>query len=163
MSFPQLLLTALTLVVTVLAGPSFAGTRCDLAAVETTPGTVHLGKLDTPAFLFSHRRGRLRAAKRLRVRAMAYTCGSRRSKRPPRGAWGDPLTPGIKAVAVSRDLLKMGLGHGDTIRIEGLPGKYRVLDVMHKRHSRAIDIYYGNDRRGALRWGARKRTITWKP
>ncbi|EFL50997.1 conserved hypothetical protein [Solidesulfovibrio fructosivorans JJ]] len=104
----------------------------------------------------------------LRVKAMAYTAcsvGKKRSKRKARaarGAWGDTLTPGIKAVAVSPDLLQMGLDHGDVITIEGLPGKYKVLDVMHRRHNKSIDIYYGDDQCGAIQWGRRSLTISWK-
>src|SRR5262245_35096653 len=38
------------------------------------------------------------------------------------GAWGDRLAPGMKAIAVSDDLLEMGLEHGSKVRIEGLDG-----------------------------------------
>lgn len=152
------LLTACALVISVLSGSGCAGTRTGLAAAERAPADpVKVGQLDDPAFVFSHHPKRHR--KNLRVCAMAYTCGSRKSKH---GAWGDPLTPGIKAVAVSPDLLELGLDHGDTIRIEGLPGEYKVLDVMHSRHSRAIDIFYGSDRSGALSWGTRTLRISWQ-
>src|SRR5262245_57827829 len=44
------------------------------------------------------------------------------------GAWGDRLRPGMKAVAVSDDLIELGLTHGSQVHIEGLDGAYTVLD-----------------------------------
>ena len=55
----------------------------------------------------------------------------------------------------------MGLDRGDLITIEGLPGQYKVLDVMHGRHDKTIDIFYGDDACGAVQWG--KRTLTIPP
>ena len=160
MRHARILLTALTLVVTALCAPGCAGTRTGLAPEKpSSEKDASVGRLDDPSFVFSRRTA---AGKRLRVKALAYTGCTTKSKRSPRGAWGDPLTPDIKAVAVSPDLLKMGLDHGDRIRIEGLPGEYEVLDVMHGRHARAIDIFYGDDRCGAREWGARSLTITWQ-
>lgn len=80
---------------------------------------------------------------------------------PSIGAWGDRLQPGMKSIAVSRDLLAAGLGHGATVRIDGLPGEYRVLDKMNARWQRKIDIYFGEDRNAALEWGNRRVTIRW--
>src|SRR5262245_44158139 len=42
-------------------------------------------------------------------------------------AWGDELEPGMKAIAVSPDLLEAGLTHGTKVTIEGLDGEYTVL------------------------------------
>lgn len=164
-----LLLTALTLLVTALSSTGCAQSRPGLSPETAGParstreqdGTA-LGQLVDPSDLFHSNKPR----KTLRVRALAYTgCSAKKTKRAPRavrGAWGDPLTSDVKAVAVSPDLLDMGLDHGDTIRIEGLPGEYKVLDVMHGRHAKAIDIYYGDDQCGAMEWGSRNLTISWQ-
>ena len=76
-------------------------------------------------------------------------------------AWGDTLKPGMKAIAVSRDLLKHGMKHKTKVRIEGLDGHYRVLDKMGKRWKKKIDIYMGTDVKAAKKWGKKKRKITW--
>jgi hypothetical protein len=39
-------------------------------------------------------------------------------------AWGDTLEPGMKAIAVSRDLIRLGLVHNTYVTIEALPGRY---------------------------------------
>jgi 3D (Asp-Asp-Asp) domain-containing protein len=77
------------------------------------------------------------------------------------GAWGDRLVPGMKAVAVSDDLLELGLRRGSQVRIEGLDGAYTVLDRMARRWNRRIDIYMGTDERAAREWGVREVRIRW--
>jgi 3D (Asp-Asp-Asp) domain-containing protein len=72
------------------------------------------------------------------------------------GAWGDRLKPGVKSIAVSKDLLALGLTRGAIVRIEGLPGEYVVLDRLPTRWSRRIDIYMGRDVRAARAWGKRE-------
>lgn len=67
----------------------------------------------------------------------------------------------MKAIAVSRDLIPMGLTHGVKVKIEGLPGTYTVMDKLHKRWRRRIDIYMGNDVEAAKKWGKRQVTIRW--
>src|SRR5690606_4788597 len=59
------------------------------------------------------------------VRATAYnSLPGQGMGNPSIGAWGDRLKPGMKAIAVSRDLLNEGLlGHRSVVRIEGLPGE----------------------------------------
>lgn len=159
----SILLTTVTLLVTALALPGCAATKAVKTAGGSAPNPrqAAIGRLDDPEFLFES--GQPAKPKALRVKAMAYTgCLPKKSKRTPRGAWGDPLTRDVKAVAVSPDLLEMGLDRGDVITIEGLPGKYKVLDVMHTRHDRSIDIFYGDDQCGALQWGKRTLTITWQ-
>ena len=167
MRHAHIVLTAVTLLLTSFSVSGCAGTRSGLQAdaalarnTKKPQEETSLGwRAEDPAFLFANR-GK---SKSLVVKALAYTGGcSVKSKRVPRGAWGDPLTPDVKAVAVSPDLLGMGLEYGDTIRIEGLPGEYRVLDVMHGRHAKAIDIFYGEDHCGARQWGKRTLTITWQ-
>jgi len=77
-------------------------------------------------------------------------------------AWGDELKPGMKALAVSRDLIKMGLSYKTKVKIEGLPGKYVVLDKMNKRWEKRIDIYMGQNKDLAKNWGRQKVYISWK-
>jgi 3D (Asp-Asp-Asp) domain-containing protein len=81
---------------------------------------------------------------------------------PALAAWGDRLEPGMKAIAVSRDLIAMGLGHGAAVRIEGLPGEYRVLDKLHKRWKKRIDVYMGLDKQAAIDFGKRELRIFWR-
>ena len=76
-------------------------------------------------------------------------------------AWGDTLKPGMKSIAVSRDLIKMGLDHNTEVKIKGLDGTYKVLDKMNKRWEKKIDIYFGLDRDRALEWGKKQVEITW--
>ncbi len=99
----------------------------------------------------------------LKVTATAYnSLPSQTDGTPDIAAWGDRLRPGMKAIAVSKDLLKQhGLSRGDKIRISGLEGEYVVLDKMHSRWRKKIDIFMGKDRRAAKRWGRRKVTIHW--
>ncbi|MED5389316.1 MAG: hypothetical protein VX793_10720 [Pseudomonadota bacterium] len=77
-------------------------------------------------------------------------------------AWGDRLKPGMKAIAVSRDLIPMGLGYDAEVTIDGLPGTWRVKDKMHWRWKKKIDIYMGEDLQAAREWGRRKVTITFQ-
>ena len=98
---------------------------------------------------------------RLRVTATAYTShGAQTDSTPFLAAWNNRIRPGMKVIAVSRDLIrKYGLGNGAKVRIGGLPGVYTVRDKMNKRFRRRIDIYMGTDRRRALRWGKRSVVI----
>ncbi len=100
---------------------------------------------------------------KLRVTATAYSSHSDQTDSTPFiAAWGNRLRPGMKAIAVSRDLLSQyGIRNGTKVRIGGLPGYYRVLDKMNKRYKKRIDIYMGIDRRKALRWGRRSVVINW--
>ncbi|KMV30483.1 hypothetical protein AB733_10915 [Photobacterium swingsii] len=101
-------------------------------------------------------------SKTLNVTATAYnSVRAQTNANPSIAAWGDRLKPGMKAIAVSRDLLNMGIKHGTKVKISGLPGEYVVLDKMNKRWSRKIDIYMGKDIQAAKNWGKRKVTITW--
>ena len=76
-------------------------------------------------------------------------------------AWGDRLEPGMNVIAVSRDLIDLGLGHGTEVRIDGLPGRYVVRDKMAKRWRRKIDIYMGANVEAARAWGVREVRIRW--
>lgn len=53
----------------------------------------------------------------------------------------------------------MGLTHKTKVTIEGLEGEYFVLDKMHSRWTKKIDIYMGLDRKKAINWGKKKVTI----
>jgi 3D (Asp-Asp-Asp) domain-containing protein len=101
---------------------------------------------------------------RLEVTATAYNSVEAQTKKgdPFTTAWGDKLEPGMKAIAVSRDLLnEYGLSYNTKVKIEGLSGTYRVLDKMNKRWKKRIDIYMGNDVEKALEWGKQEVEITW--
>lgn len=100
----------------------------------------------------------------LEVNASAYNSVPSQTHHlhPSITAWGDTLKPGMKAIAVSRDLIDRGLTHGTEVRIKGMDGKYIVLDKMNKRWKKKIDIYMGRDVKRALRWGKRKVIISWE-
>ncbi|KEA65139.1 hypothetical protein ADIMK_0841 [Marinobacterium lacunae] len=96
------------------------------------------------------------------VTASAYnSLASQTSGDPTLAAWGDELRPGMKVIAVSDDLVKEGLTYGTEVRIKGLKGRYTVIDKMHSRWERKIDIYMGEDVDAALEWGVRKVQISW--
>jgi len=80
---------------------------------------------------------------------------------PNIGAWGDRITPGINAIAVSADLLSIGLNRGTRVRIEGLRNEYVVLDRMPAKWKKRIVIYMGNDVKAARSWGRREVNIYW--
>jgi 3D (Asp-Asp-Asp) domain-containing protein len=80
---------------------------------------------------------------------------------PTLTAWGIGLVPGMKAIAVSRDLIRLGLTKGVEVRIDGLPGTYIVVDKMNKRWTRRIDIYMGTNVKAAKEWGKHEVTIRW--
>jgi 3D (Asp-Asp-Asp) domain-containing protein len=100
---------------------------------------------------------------RLRVTATAYTSHANQTDSTPNiAAWGDRLRPGMKVIAVSRDLLnEYGLKHKQKVHIKGLEGEYVVLDKMNKRWRKKIDIYMGKNLRKAFKWGRRKVEIHW--
>jgi 3D (Asp-Asp-Asp) domain-containing protein len=97
------------------------------------------------------------------VTATAYnSTPSQTDGTPDVAAWGDRLFPGLKAIAISRDLMSQyGLSRGSKVQIKGLEGEYVVLDKMHSRWRKKIDIYMGKDRKAAKRWGRRNVTIHW--
>lgn len=80
---------------------------------------------------------------------------------PRVAAWNDRVAPGMRAIAVSPGLLAVGLERGAKVRIEALRGKWTVLDPMHPRWSRRIDVYVGHDVEAALVWGERRVRISW--
>lgn len=101
--------------------------------------------------------------KTLEVLATAYNSVPEQTDNTPfEAAWGDILNPEVKSIAVSRDLLDMGLTQYSIVKIDGLPGKYVVLDKMNRRWEKKIDIYMGTDIKEALEWGVKKVTISWE-
>jgi len=102
------------------------------------------------------------ATRSLVVTATAYNSHPGQTNAHPWiGAWGDRMKPGMKAIAVSRDLLEKGLRRNVEVEIEGLPGVYRVRDKMGRRWKRRIDVYMGSDEEAARAWGVRKVRIRW--
>jgi len=97
------------------------------------------------------------------VTASAYNSTVRQtSSNPQITAFGDSLKPGMKYIAVSRDLLRKGLKHNTPVVIEGFEGMYLVKDKMHHRWRNHIDIYMGNDIEAAREWGRRKVCIDFR-
>ncbi len=97
----------------------------------------------------------------LKVTATAYTSHKGQTDSTPfLAAWNNRLRPGMKVIAVSRDLIKKyGLTNGKRVKIKGLPGYYIVKDKMNKRFKKRIDIYMGVNKRKALKWGKKEITI----
>lgn len=100
--------------------------------------------------------------KNLVVTATAFNSLPKQTQGNPNvGAWGDRITPGVNAVAVSEDLVSLGLKRGTRVSIEGLQNEYVVLDRMPARWKKHIDIYMGNDVKTARAWGKRDVKIYW--
>lgn len=76
-------------------------------------------------------------------------------------AWGDTLKPGMNAIAVSRDLIKLGLDHNSKVKIEGFDSVFLVKDKMHYRWRNKIDIYMGEDVSKARAFGRKKLNIAY--
>jgi 3D (Asp-Asp-Asp) domain-containing protein len=97
------------------------------------------------------------------VTATAYnSLAYQTNEQPNITAFGDTLTPGMKCIAVSRDLLKLGLKHNTLVTIEGFDGVFLVKDKMHTRWKNRIDIYMGNDVNAAKEWGRKKLKIKYR-
>jgi hypothetical protein len=81
---------------------------------------------------------------------------------PWRGSWGDELVPGMKAIAVSPDLVERGLVRGTRVRIEGLPPSYRVRHELGAGTHERVEVFMGTDAEAARRWHERRATIWWE-
>lgn len=98
----------------------------------------------------------------IQVTATAYnSLAYQTSKEPNITAFGDSLKPGLKYIAVSRDLLKLGLKHNTPVKIEGFKEMYLVKDKMNARWKNRIDIYMGTDIKLAKKWGKKKISIAY--
>lgn len=98
----------------------------------------------------------------LEVTATAFnSVPSQTDGNPTIAAWGDTLKPGMKSIAISRDLLALGLKHNTMVKIDTFPDIYLVKDKMHWRWRKRIDIYMGLDRKKARQWGKQKVKIQY--
>ncbi|MFK8021866.1 MAG: hypothetical protein AB8B86_19055 [Pseudomonadales bacterium] len=98
----------------------------------------------------------------MEVTATAYnSLPGQTSGDPNVAAWGDRLDPSIPTIAVSRDLITLGLGHNAKVTIDGMPGTFLVRDKLNKRFSKRIDIYMGTDLKAARQFGKKMKTIRW--
>ena len=102
--------------------------------------------------------------KELKVTATAYNSfPSQTSKiHPGITAWGDSLYPGMKIIAVSKDLIPLGLDYNTPVKIKGDTTIYLVKDKMHSKWKNRIDIYMGEDKEKALQWGRKKITLLYR-
>ena len=101
-------------------------------------------------------------SRELTVTATAYNSLPGQTEGDPSiGAWGDRLDPAVPSIAVSPDLVRMGLGRGARVRIEGFDRDFIVLDKMPSKWTKRIDIHMGTDHRAALQWGVREVEIRW--
>lgn len=98
----------------------------------------------------------------IRVTATAYnSVVSQTNSNPHITAFGDSLKPGMKYIAVSKDLIKKGLKHNTPVKINGFEDIYFVKDKMHSRWKNKIDIYMGIDVKAAKKWGRKKIKISY--
>jgi 3D (Asp-Asp-Asp) domain-containing protein len=103
-------------------------------------------------------------ARELEVTASAYNSVAEQTDgHPAVTASGERLRPGMRALAVSDDLFESGLDFGTRVEIDGLPGEWIVMDRMHSRWRRKIDVYMGHDEAAALAFGEKKVRIRWRP
>lgn len=68
----------------------------------------------------------------------------------------------MNIIAVSRDLIPMGLDHNAMVKIKGDSTLYLVKDKMNSRWKKRIDIYMGKDKDRALKWGRKKVTLYYR-
>ena len=102
------------------------------------------------------------ASKSFEVIATAYnSLAYQTNSNPNITAFGDSLKPGLRCIAVSRDLLDSGLVHNTQVKIEGFDSLFTVKDKMNRRWRKRIDIYMGNDVRKAKKWGKKKVNIEY--
>ena len=96
------------------------------------------------------------------VTATAYnSTRAQTDSTPSITAHGVRLKPGMRVIAVSRDLEAEGLRAGTRVRIEGLPGEWEVADRMPSHRRKAIDVYMGVDVSAARKFGRRQVTLRW--
>ena len=93
----------------------------------------------------------------LKVTATAYNSLTyQTNSNPSITAFGDSLKPGMRYIAVSRDLLDSGLVHNTQVKIQGFDSLFIVKDKMNRRWRKRIDIYMGTNVKKAKQWGKKK-------
>ncbi len=98
----------------------------------------------------------------MEVMATAYNALPAQTQGDPEvGAWGDKLDVNIPSIAVSRDLIELGLVHNTKVRIDGFSGYYLVRDKLNKRFTKQIDIFMGLERDAANEFGKKMVSIHW--
>ena len=103
------------------------------------------------------------AVREMQVTATAFnSLPEQTDSQPTLTASGERLRPGMRAIAVSRDLEQAGLTSGTRVEIDG-HGEWVVLDRMAPRWRRKIDLYMGNDEEAARSFGKRTVRIRWSP
>lgn len=101
-------------------------------------------------------------SKKLEVTATAYnSLAYQTNSNPLITAFGDSLKPGLRYIAVSRDLLDSGLVHNTEVKISGFDSLFLVKDKMNRRWRKRIDIYMGTDVKKAKEWGKKKVIIEY--
>lgn len=99
---------------------------------------------------------------KLKVTASAYnSVVAQTDNNPHITAFGDSLKPGLRYIAVSKDLYRKGLKRDTPVKIKGFDSIYFVKDRMHGRWKNKIDIYMGTDVKAAKKWGRKKVTISY--
>jgi len=100
--------------------------------------------------------------KKMEVTASAYNSLAYQTNANPHiTAFGDSLFPGLRYIAVSRDLLDSGLIYNTKVKIKGFDSLFTVKDKMNRRYRNHIDIYMGVDVKAALKWGRKKVVIQY--
>lgn len=98
----------------------------------------------------------------MKVTATAYnSLAYQTNSNPSITAFGDSLKPGLKYIAVSRDLLDSGLVHNTKVKLQGFDSLFTVKDKMNSRFRKRIDIYMGIDVKKAKKWGKKKIEIEY--
>lgn len=98
----------------------------------------------------------------LKVTATAYnSLAYQTNSNPNITAFGDTLKPGLRYIAVSRDLIDSGLVYNTEVKIQGFDSLFLVKDKMNRRWRKRIDIYMGNNVKKARQWGKRKVNIEY--
>lgn len=101
--------------------------------------------------------------KEMEVMTTAYNSLSWQTEgNPAIAAWGDTLRPDRPSVAVSRDLVKLGLKRNTPVLIEGFTDTFLVKDKMNARFKRHIDIYMGKDLFKAREFGRCRLKIAFR-
>lgn len=99
------------------------------------------------------------------VTATAYNLTVAQTDGSPRvGAWGDrldKLEPGVRAIAVSQDLVEKGLERNQRVRIDKLDGEFVVLDRMPSQWTSRIDIHMDSVDE-AREWGEQRVEVSWR-